>query len=163
MVACRVALEQKNRPSLVLLSRQNLPILNREKYGLASMLRKGGYIISDSDNPDIVIFSSGSEVSLSIEVKELLKGHSVRIINMACWELFEEQTKEYKKEVLSHGNAVLVSIEAGITTGWQKYTGRFGLNIGIDCYGESAPGKDVAKYFGLTVKKIVRRIKSFIR
>ena len=160
VVACKIALEQKNRPSLVLLSRQGLPVLDRSVYASEEGLRKGGYIISNVENPDVVIFSSGSEVSLALEAKDLLKEYSVRIVNLSCWELFEEQTQSYKDSVLNSGKALLVSVEAGITDGWQKFTGRFGLNIGINRYGASAPGSKVAEYLELTPKHVAEKIKS---
>ena len=83
---------------------------------------------------------------------------------MACWELFEEQDAQYKDEVLkSTPDTLMVSLEAGITDGWQKYTGRNGLNIGINTFGESAPGKDVANHFGLTANKVCKTIKNKIK
>ena len=160
VVACRIALEQKERPSLVLLSRQGLPVLDRNIYASEENFRKGGYIISDVKNPEVVIFSSGSEVSLALQAKEMLSDVSVRVINMSCWELFEEQSEEYKDSILDSGNALLVSVEAGITDGWQKFTGRYGLNIGINRYGASGPGAKVAEYFGITPESIVGKIKS---
>ena len=156
-------MEQKNRPSIVLLSRQGLPVLDRNIYENETNFRKGGYVISHSDDPDVVIFSSGSEISLSLDVKEKLCDYSVKVVNMGCWELFEEQPQSYKDRVLNSGNALLVSIEAGITNGWQKFTGRFGLNFGIDDYGASAPGDQVASHFKLTVEDITAKIKKNLK
>ena len=163
VVACKIAMEQKDRPSLVVLSRQNLPVLDRNTYAKETNFRKGGYVISNSENPDVVIFASGSEISLSLDIKEKLKDYSVKVINMGCWELFEEQSQHYKDNVLNSGEALLVSIEAGITNGWQKYTGRYGLNFGIDTYGASAPGEQVARYLKLTVEDIARKIKQNLK
>ena len=85
--------------------------------------------------------------------------YNVKVINMFCWELFEEQNNEYKDNVLSASdNSLLVSVEAGITDGWQKYTGRNGLNIGINTFGESAPGEEVAEHFGITTQNIYNKI-----
>ena len=160
MIASKIAFEQKNRPSLVLLTRQSIPVLDRNRYAHFSNVEKGGYIISDSDNPDVLIFATGSEVWVALEVKEMLsKSHKVKVINLCCWELFEEQEEMYKKSVLDcHSNTLLVSIEAGTTDGWQKFTGRFGLNIGINSFGESGPGAEVAEYFGITPKNIFDKI-----
>ena len=163
VVACKIAMEQKHRPSIVLLSRQGLPVLDRNIYENETNFRKGGYVISHSDDPDVVIFSSGSEISLSLDVKEKLCDYSVKVVNMGCWELFEEQPQSYKDRVLNSGNALLVSIEAGITNGWQKFTGRFGLNFGIDDYGASAPGDQVASHFKLTVEDITAKIKKNLK
>ena len=159
VVCSQIALEQVQYPSLVLLSRQNLDILDRVKYTSANNARKGAYIISNSKSkPEIIIFSSGSEVPLSIKVQQILNKIPIRVISMPCWELFEMQSNEYKNKILDNGKAMLVSVEAGITSGWEKYTGRFGLNIGIDTFGESAPGHVVADYFGLTPEKVAKRI-----
>ena len=138
----------------------------RDKYEAYDMIYYGGYIISDCDGkPDVLIFATGSEVWISLEAKDRLSNkYKVKIVNMACWELFEEQKKDYKQSVLSCSeNTLLVSVEAGITDGWQKYTGRYGLNIGINTFGESAPGKDVADYFGLTANKVCKTIKNKIK
>ena len=161
VIASKIAFEQKNRPSMVLLTRQGLPVFDRSVYPPASSIEKGGYIMCDEENPDILIFSTGSEVSLALDVKNMLKDYKVKIVNLACWELFEEQNDDYKKEVLkSSSKTLLVSIEAGITDGWQKFTGRNGLNIGINTFGESAPGKKVAEHFGLTAKQVYQTIKN---
>ena len=163
VVACKIAFEQKDKPSLVLLTRQALPIFDREKYPSSSNVKLGAYIMEDHKSPDIMIFATGSEVSLAIESAELLTDYNVKIINMPCWELFEQQDEEYKNKVLAcENNTLLVSLEAGITAGWEKYTGRNGLNIGIDTFGESAPGKDVADYFGLVPSKVADKIKETI-
>ena len=157
--AARIAFEQKDRPSLVLLTRQGIPVLDRNKYPCSKNIEKGAYVLVDSSNPDIVIFATGSEVWVALEVADLLSDYSVKVVNMACWELFEEQNSEYKTQVLNSKNdSLMVSIEAGITDGWQKYTGRNGLNIGIDTFGESAPGAEVADHFGITPKKIFNKI-----
>ena len=156
--ASKIAFESK-RPSLVLLSRQGLPVLDRSLFSDAENIQKGGYIISDCSNADVLIFATGSEVWVALDVKKQLPDLNIKVVNLGCWELFEEQDEKYKQDVLSCTDAaLLVSLEAGITSGWQKYTGRNGLNIGIDTFGESAPGNDVADHFGLTpdkVKKII--------
>jgi len=160
VVACRLAFEQKQRPSLVLLSRQGLPVLDRDNYNSEEEIRKGGYIIKQCDgDPDIVIISTGSEVWVAIEVSEILSEYRVRVINLACWELFEEQGESYKEQVLGSAICLRVSIEAGITMGWERYTGINGLNVGIDSFGKSAPGSEVAKYFDLEPEKIASLIK----
>ena len=157
--ASKIAFENKNRPSLVLLTRQGLPVLDRKKYPDPSSIEKGGYTMLDCNKPDIMILATGSEVWVALEVAEKLSHLNVKIVNLACWELFDEQSSKYKKQVLSClDDTLVVSIEAGITNGWQKYTGRNGLNIGIDTFGESAPGKDVANHFGLSPDKVLNTI-----
>ena len=159
--ACKIAFSQKDRPSLVLLTRQGVPVLDRKKY--PSNFEKGGYIISDSENADVMILSSGSEVWVALEAGKLLEkdGLKVKVVNLGCWELFEEQSQKYKDETLRcNKSTLIVSIEAGITSGWQKYTGRNGLNIGIDSFGESGPGVDVANHFGINSSNLYQRIVS---
>ena len=108
---------------------------------------------------DILIFATGSEVWVALDVKKQLPDLNIKVVNLGCWKLFEEQDEKYKQDVLSCNDAaLLVSLEAGITSGWQKYTGRNGLNIGIDTFGESAPGNDVADHFGLTPDKVKKTI-----
>ena len=161
VLASRIAFEQSEQPSIILLTRQGLPVLDRNIYAESENCRKGGYIISDcKGDPDIIIYSSGSEVSLSLEVKEQMNNDfNIRVVNMFCWELFEKQSDAYKEKIYGDpSSSLLVSIEAGITQGWQKFTGINGLNIGIDTFGESAPGKDVASHFGLTCEPIVHKI-----
>ena len=159
VVASKIAFEQKEYPSLVLFSRQGLPVLDREKYPSADEFRKGAYIISDSiGNPDISIFASGSEVPLVLEVKDSLKDKmNIRVVNFGCWELFDMQSEEYKSKIL-YNSSFKVSVEAGITQGWQKYTGNRALNIGIDRFGESAPGKDVAKHLEIDASSVKNKI-----
>jgi len=161
VLASKIAFEQKDRPSFVLLTRQGLPVLDRDKYASYKNVYKGGYTISDCEGePDIMIFATGSEVWISLEAKDMLSDkYNVKVVNMFCWELFEEQNNEYKQSVLSSSDkTLLVSVEAGITDGWQKYTGRNGLNIGINTFGESAPGAEVAEYFGITTQNIYNKI-----
>ena len=107
-------------------------------------------------------FCSGSEVWVGLEVREILSQYQIRVVNFACWELFEEQSKTYKNSVVGPSYALKISIEAGVTTGWQKYTGIDGLNFGIDRFGESAPGKEVADALGLTPSKIAKSIEKHL-
>ena len=165
VVASRIAFEQTKYPSLILLSRQGLPVLNRNIYTDENEFRKGAYILADYSNNNktkISIFCSGSEVSLSIDVMKQLNNFDVRIVNFGCWELFEMQDKDYKENII-FDSSYKVSIEAGITDGWQKYTSNKGLNIGIDRYGESAPGKEVAESLGLSVELITKKIIQFFK
>jgi len=161
VLASKIAFEQKKRPSFVLLTRQGLPVLDRDKYASHENVYNGGYVISDCDTEaDVLIFATGSEVWIALEAKERLTDkYNVKVVNMFCWEIFEEQGSDYKSNVLcSKNDALLVSVEAGITDGWQKYTGRYGLNIGINTFGESAPGSEVAKHFGITTDNVYNKI-----
>ena len=118
--------------------------------------------MQESETPDITIFCTGSEVWVGLEVREILSQYQIRVVNLACWELFEEQSTDYKNSVIGPKSALKISIEAGITTGWQKYTGLNGLNFGIDRFGESAPGNEVADTLGLTPSKIAKSIEKHL-
>ena len=163
VIASKIAFEQKNVPSLVLLTRQKIPVFDRTIYPSAENLYKGGYVMKECESDsDITIFCSGSEVWVSIEVSEILSNYNIRVVNLSCWELFEQQSDDYKKSVIGTESDLKVSIEAGVTTGWQKYTGANGLNFGIDRFGESAPGKVVAENLGLVPSKIANSIKEHL-
>ena len=163
VIASKIAFEQKNKPSLILLTRQKIPVFDRSVYPSADNLYKGGYTMKKTKSkPDITIFCSGSEVWVGLEVSDMLSEFEVEVINLSCWELFEEQSDEYKNSVIGNNANLKVSIEAGVTTGWQKYTGTNGLNFGIDTFGESAPGKEVANKFGLIPSKIAKKIKNYL-
>ena len=163
IVASRIAFEQTNRPALVLLTRQGLPVFDRNTYPSAEELRKGGYIMQNCKSaPEVVIISTGSEVWVALEAAEKISENKVRVVNMGCWELFDEQSLEYRQSVLGDESALRVSIEAGITLGWEHYTGLNGLNIGINTFGESAPGGDVASHFGITPEKVADKIQKYI-
>ena len=163
VVASRIAFEQTNRPALVLLTRQGLPVFDRNKYPSAEEFRKGGYIMQNcKGTPEVVIIATGSEVWVALEAAEKISENKVRVVNMGCWELFDEQSLEYRQSVLGDESALRVSIEAGVTLGWEHYTGLNGLNIGINTFGESAPGGEVADHFGITPEKVADKIQKYI-
>ena len=163
VVASKIAFEQKNRPSLVLLTRQKIPVFDRTIYPSADNLYKGGYVMRETESKaDMTIFCSGSEVWVGLDVADILSDYKIRVVNLSCWELFEEQSNEYKNSVIGNDDILRISIEAGVTTGWQKYTGSKGINFGIDTFGESAPGSQVADKFGLNPTKIADSIKDYI-
>ena len=163
VVASRIAFEQTNRPALVLLTRQGLPVFDRNKYPSAEEFRKGGYIMQNCEGtPEVVIIATGSEVWVALEAAEKISENKVRVVNMGCWELFDEQSLQYRQSVLGDESALRVSIEAGVTLGWEHYTGLNGLNIGINTFGESAPGGEVADHFGITPEKVADKIQKYI-
>ena len=108
--------------------------------------------------PEVVILGTGSEVWVALEASNILKDIRIRVVNLACWELFDKQNKKYRQDVLGPKSALRVSVEAGVTIGWEHYTGFDGLNLGINTFGESAPGEDVAKYFGITPEAVSKAI-----
>lgn len=158
--AWRATLNHKG-PTALILTRQNLPVIDRAKYASQSNLRYGAYTLMDSDGePDMIIMASGSEVQLALDSAGELegKGIKVRVVSFPSFELFDAQDENYKEKVIPTGCNKLVAIEAGTTQGWHKYVGRDGLIIGIDRFGASAPYKDLAGYFGFTKENVVKRI-----
>ena len=162
VIASKIAFEQTNRPSIILLTRQKVPVFDRNIYPNVNNVYKGGYVMKDSNDADITIFCSGSEVWVALDVANLLTQFKTRVVNMVSWELFDEQSDSYKKDVIGSSKSLKVSIEAGVTTGWQKFTGLDGLNFGIDRFGESAPGHIVADTLGLTPSKIAKSIQKHL-
>lgn len=156
-----VALNLTSAPSAICLSRQKLPMLPVSSETLAQA-RFGAYAVVDAEQPDLLIMATGSEVALALDALKLLPGVKAKVVSMPCWELFDEQPKSYKDKVLNPKCSKRVSIEAGSTLGWQKYTGSDGLNIGLDRYGDSAPAGDLAKEYGFTPEQVAARIKNYL-
>ena len=115
---------------------------------------KGAYAVRDCENPDLIFLATGSEVALAIEVANMMNDKQIRVVSMTCWELFDKQPDDYKTSLIPSRGAMKVSMEAGITMGWDRYVGHNGLSIGINRYGASAPGKDLAYEFGFTAEKV---------
>lgn len=159
-ICFRIAMENKDIPSALLLTRQGVPVLKQDYNELEEGVRKGAYILKDcEDEPQIVLIATGSEVSLAIETAELLDDKNVRIVSMPCMEIFDKQSDDYKAKIIPNRRCLKVTIEAGITAGWEKYSGVNGFSIGINHYGASAPGKELANKFGFHPKIIEKRIR----
>ena len=157
-LAWKIALESKERPVVMALTRQNLTNL-KETENIEG-IEKGAYIISDSSEaPDLILIATGSEVDLALKVKEKLEsdGKKIRVVSMPSMELFREQDEAYKEEVLPK-EAKKVSIEMASTFGWAEWTGTCGLNIGIDSFGISGKGEEVTAEFGFTPEKVIEKI-----
>jgi transketolase len=165
-VAWQVALEQKNRPVVLALTRQNVPTLDRSQFASAEGLRRGAYILSDASapRPEVILIASGSEVSLMVEVRNKLAERKIaaRVVSMPCWELFEAQSEAYRHSVLPPSVRVRIAAEAGVTQGWHRYVGDRGDVIGVDRFGASAPGPVVMREYGFTVENILRRTMSLL-
>ena len=156
--AWKVAINRRNGPTAIVLTRQKVPQAVRTSPVDSGVVQKGAYIIWEAEEkPDIIIIATGSEVHLAIEAGIKLKeqGVSARVVSMPSWELFDLQDKDYKELILPRKIKARISVEAGSTTGWQKYIHAEGLAIGIDQYGVSAPADEVYKHFGITVERIV--------
>jgi transketolase len=157
------ALKNTQGPTLLLLTRHNLPVLDRTVYPSASLLEKGAYVLWQSapGTPEMLLIATGSEVSLALTAaRELAKEGIVRVVSMPCWEYFDRQPASYRDEVLPPACTLRLAIEAGTTLGWQKYVGDRGRILGIDHYGASAPFKVLAEKFGFVPAHVVEMVKS---
>lgn len=158
--AWRLAAQTTDYPVALILSRQKLPVIDRTIYSSADKLVNGAYILSDSEGkPDIILIATGSEVHITLKAGKILeeKGISVRVVSMPSWELFENTSQEYKDKVLLPDVNVRIAVEAGISMGWERYTGSSGAVIGINEFGASAPGNIVMEKFGFTSENIVQK------
>jgi len=159
--AWKIAIESRDRPTVLVLTRQNVPTLDRDKFSSADNLRKGGYILADAPNgkPDLILMATGSEVSLIVAARDKLseKGIKARAVSMPCLEVFDAQSPEYRDSVLLPSVTRRLSVEAGISQGWHKYVGDKGAIIAIDHFGASAPGPVVMKEFGFTVENVCKQ------
>ncbi|RKZ28382.1 transketolase [bacterium] len=164
--AWRQAIETTDGPVALILSRQKLPVIDRSEFGSADGLANGAYILAESsDNPDIILIATGSEVHIALESKEILtqKGISARVISMPSWELFEKTSQEYKDKLLPPDITARIAIEAGISMGWRNYVGDAGSIISIEGFGTSAPGGTVMEKFGFTAENIVQKAIDMLR
>ena len=157
--AWKHALESEDLPTALILSRQNLPPQNRNDSGL---IAKGGYVLREAEDEDLVIIATGSEVELAINSAELLQAEDikVKVVSIPCTELFDSQSEEYKLQVL--GTKPKIAIEAGSKDFWYKYLNAGDEVIGLDCFGESAPLKDLLEHFGFTNEKVVETCKKVL-
>lgn len=161
--AWRVAIHHTDGPVAIVLTRQGIPILDQKKYANAEELEKGAYILSDSDgDPDMILIATGSGVHLILEAQEQLKKSNIqaRVVSMPCWSLFDKQNAAYREKVLPKTIRKRLAVEAGSPVGWLKYTTDDGDVIGIDRFGESAPGDEVMKEYGFSVENVVKRAKA---
>jgi transketolase len=164
--AWRVIAGLKDAPACLILSRQPLPTLDRSRYGAASGLARGGYILSDAPNarPDVILIGTGSELTLCVAAAESLAGQNIaaRVVSLPSWQLFDRQDEAYRQSVLPHAVKARVSVEAGSTRGWERYVGADGAMVGLDHFGASAPIKDLMKAFGFTVDNVAAAAKAQI-
>lgn len=154
-----------NGPTALILSRQGLPVYDRTKLNSADGVLKGGYVIKDSATvPTAIIAATGSEVELALKAAAELEKENiqVRVVNMACWELFDKQSPEYKESVLPKNIKARLSIEAGVKLGWKEYVGTYGDSISIEKYGASAPDKILFEKYGFTVENVTEKMKKII-
>ncbi len=165
--AYRLALQVRRNPVALVLTRQNLPTIDRTQYAAASGLRCGAYILADADNgkPDVILIGTGSEVSVCLAARELLaaQGIAARVVSMPSWELFENQPEEYRHSVLPPEITARVAVEAGVGLGWERYIGPQGAFVGMRSFGASAPAGVLMKYFGITAENVAHVARNLIK
>ncbi len=159
--AWRVAIETQDRPVALVLSRQDVPTLNRTRFAPAEGLKRGAYILAEAANgrPEIILIATGSEVSLIVEARERLQQQNIqtRLVSMPSWELFDAQAEEYRRSVFPPSIRARLAVEAGATQGWHRYVGEHGDVIGLDHFGASAPAPVLMREYGFTVENVCKR------
>jgi transketolase len=164
--AWRLAIERTKDPVAMVLTRQNVPVLDRSKYASAAGVQKGGYVLADCEGePELILIATGSEVSLAVGAHETLAGEGVRsrVVSLPCWEIFDRQDQAYRDEVLPPAVTHRVAIEEASTMGWERYVGSAGTIIGMHTFGQSAPFKDVEQEFGFTPDQIAAKAREALR
>jgi len=172
--AWKFALEYRDGPVALILTRQGLPVIDQNKYSSAANLSKGAYVLAPApvfrqddagaDKPDVLLLASGSEVSIALEAAEKLAAEKIaaQVVSMPCWELFEKQEQKYKDSVIPPSVKARVGIEAGVEMGWSKYLGDKGVFIGLSTFGASAPYKVCFEKFGITAENVIKAAKKSI-
>ncbi len=165
--AWRVALDRSHQPVALVLTRQNVPVLDRSRYASAEGLRRGGYVLADAeggDAPELILIATGSEVALALAAHEELSAEGIRsrVVSLPCWELFDRQDEAYRDEVLPPSVTARVSVEEASTLGWDRYVGSDGVKIGMHTFGTSAPLKDVQTKFGFTPDRVAEAAKELL-
>ncbi len=174
--AWRLAILRREAPTALALTRQKVPLIDRETFSSAEGLRKGGYVLAEADvvstasggdrsMPQLILIATGSEVSLALEAREQLQSDGIptRVVSMPCLELFEEQTEEYRNEILPSPVTARLAIEAGVRLGWDRYVGPTGDVLCLDRFGASAPGELALKNLGFNVENVVTRAKALVQ
>ena len=152
----QLAIENKDGPSVLALSRQGLPA-QRITHSDENLSAQGGYILREAEGgaAKVVLIATGSEISIAVEARAILQGegHPTRIVSLPCWELFDAQDKAYRDDVLG-GDAIRIGIEAAVAMGWERYLGTDGVMIGMSSFGASAPAGELYAHFGITVDAV---------
>ncbi|MDV2480402.1 MAG: transketolase [bacterium] len=163
--AWKVAMERRHGPTVLVLSRQNLPVLDRQALSPASGVRQGGYVLWEaSPKPDVILIGAGSEVHIALEAAKLLQegGTAARVVSLPSWELFDAQPEEYRASVLPIEVRARVSIEASTNVGWERYVGLDGVAIGVPHFGASAPAAVLYEKFGLTAEHMAEEARRLV-
>jgi transketolase len=156
--AWRLAIGRTHNPVALVLTRQNVPVLDRGRYASAEGVRRGGYVVADPEDgdPELILIATGSELPLAVKAHELLAGEGVRsrVVSLPCWEIFDRQDQEYRDEVLPPAVRSRVAVEQAATLGWERYVGEEGTVVGMHTFGQSAPYKDIEAEFGFTPENV---------
>jgi len=178
--AWRLAILRRNAPTALALTRQKVPLIDRSSFASAEGLRRGAYILAEADwavarssgsagpgdanAPQLILIATGSEVSLALEAREKLQpdGIPTRVVSMPCWELFEEQTADYRDQVLPPSVSARLAIEAGVRQGWDRYVGQDGAVISLERFGASAPGDLALQHLGFNVENVVKHARELM-
>jgi transketolase len=163
--AWRIAILRRQAPTALALTRQKVPVIDRKKFAAADGLRRGAYVLADAESPRLILMATGSEVALALEAWQKLQeeGVAARVVSMPCWELFEEQPREYRDEVLLQSVSARLAVEAGVRQGWDRYVGPQGDVICLDRFGASAPGDAALKNLGFNVDNVIGRARRLIQ
>ncbi|EMS17587.1 transketolase [Entamoeba histolytica HM-3:IMSS] len=156
-VAWKIAIERTNGPTLLIMARQNSKIIDRTVFASSENVRKGGYVLRDYGTPEVILMATGTEVDIAINAAEKLhkEGLGVRVVSLPSWELFSQQSDEYRESVLPRKIHARVSVEASSTMGWEKFIGDCGVAVGMHSFGASAPINKLYEKFGITSDKVV--------
>jgi len=163
--AWRLAIENRRGPTALILSRQNLPIVDRSRYAPAEGVRHGGYILAREEGPlAAILVATGSEVHPALAARELLQqeGFGIRVVSLPCWEIFAAQEQSFREEVLPPACTVRVAVEAAAPLGWERYVGPAGAVVAMTGFGASAPGGEVLRHFGFTAENIAARTRALL-
>jgi transketolase len=160
-------MQSQHDPVVLVLSRQNMPTLDRSRYASAEGLKRGAYVLADpaEGEPDLILIATGTEVGLAVAAYEALstEGIAARVVSMPSWELFDRQPAEYRDQVLPSEVTARVAIEQASTFGWERFVGSTGAVIGMRTFGASAPLKELQTKFGFTPEKVVEAAKAQLR
>lgn len=168
--AWRIAILRRNAPTALALTRQKVSLIDRKTFAPASGLRKGAYVLADATSdgnattPKLILIGTGSELSLAIEAREKLQSEGIptRVVSMPCWELFEEQSREYREEVLPSAITARLAVEAGVAQGWDRYVGSHGSVIALDRFGASAPGDVALRELGFNLDNVLKHARALL-
>jgi transketolase len=164
-VAWTAAIARGDGPTSLLLSRQNLPAQPRSPMQLNAIAR-GGYVLVDTDaTPEAIVIATGSEVAIAATAARQLngEGYRIRVVSLPCTDIFDAQDADYREQVLPRAIRARIAVEAGVSDYWRRYVGLDGVVVGVDTFGESAPGEQLMSHFGLTVENVVRAVRQALQ